>query len=128
MRVNYCVEIGVSGQSMYMLWKDWVMDLESGGANLEDAPDAKPSFSPGNKLHRITYGIPSFSPLTSSPLLTGLTFRFTCIKVGKLRRGYVWFFFLSQSLLTNTDICLEIDRDASSARGDNIVDVRNVTS
>jgi hypothetical protein len=36
------------------------MNLESGGANLEDAPDAKPSFSPGNKLHRITYGIPSF--------------------------------------------------------------------
>jgi hypothetical protein len=110
-----------------MLWKDWLMDLESGGANLEDAPDAKPSFSPGNKLHRITYGIPSFSSLTSSPLLAGLTFRFTCIKVGKLRRGYVWFFVSSQSLPTNTDTYLEIDRRVS-ARGDTIVYVRNVTS
>jgi hypothetical protein len=91
------------------------MDLESGGANLEDAPDAKPSFSPGNKLHRITYGIPSFSSFTSSALLTGLTFRFTCIKVGKLRRGYAWIFSFSQSLLTNTDTYLEIDRRVFSS-------------
>jgi hypothetical protein len=74
-----------------MLWKDWVMDQESGGANLEDAPDAKPSFSPGNKLHRITYGIQSFSYLFTTVNRTHTSFQ--CIQVGYLRRVYVRIYF-----------------------------------
>jgi hypothetical protein len=94
-----------------MLLKDWLMNLESGGAR-----DMKTRLTPSllseqQQTSRITYG---FSLTRSPPLPTGLTLHFTCIRMGQLRRDHPDV-FPSRSLLKDTDTYIEIGGDAPSS-------------